>query len=159
MIKLSHPILAIISGAIWLTVGLWLLPLGLNFLIEGGRGDIGNYPLIQFFSSFAAPESAAVFLIAMGLLIGNLKGKFVLGKSARKGVERIRNLSNPAPLTKIYSAKYYLLLGGMVLLGLSIKWLGLPLDIRGLVDVAIGAALIRGALIYFREAALLARPA
>jgi hypothetical protein len=38
----------------------------------------------------------------------------------------------------------------MVLLGLVIRFLPIPIDARGLVDVAIGSALINGAMLYFR---------
>jgi hypothetical protein len=55
-------------------------------------------------------------------------------------------------LTQIYSPTYYLLIGIMIGLGLSLKIFGLPIDIRGLVDVTIGAALINGAMLYFRSA-------
>ena len=90
-------------------------------------------------------------MVAVCLMIGYLKGKHVLGKSAVRGIERIRAFPNPTSLGNIYSAKYYVLLAIMIGLGLSIKYLGLPHDVRGAIDVAIGAALINGALIYFRN--------
>ena len=112
-----------------------------------------HFPLLHSIAPyFGGKEQTATILIALGLLIGFFKGRFILGKSAKRGVERICSFPNPTSLSNIYSAKYYILLGGMVGLGMSIKFLGLPNDIRGLVDVAIGAALINGAMIYFRSA-------
>lgn len=147
MIKLSHAALAFLSGLVWMAVGCFLLPLGLKLLL------IGDGPLIEALSaSLGGAEQVALILVSLALFIGFMKGRHVLAKSAVKGIERLQTLPNPASLAKIYSPKYYLLLGGMVLLGLSIKYLGVPNDIRGMVDVAIGAALIQASLVYIRFA-------
>lgn len=155
MLKMTHKALIIFSGMIWLAVGCFLLPLGLNFLLQAVQNTYlhsgQNYPLLQLFSSFLPNvENRVIVLIAMGLLIGYSKGRYVLGKSALKGVQRIRSLSNPTELKNIYSFKYYILLALMIGLGISMKYLGIPADIRGVIDVAIGSALINGSMIYFR---------
>ena len=153
MLKLRHTHLIIISGLIWLAVGTMLLYMGLGFVIQGSQPirTESHYPLLQTLSSFlGSTEQAALLIVILGLVIGYAKGRYVLGKSAYKGVERIHKLTNPAPLTQLYSLKYYLLLATMIGLGFSMKYLGLPLDVRGLIDIAIGSALINGAMIYFR---------
>ncbi len=155
MIKMSHKALIIFSGLIWLIVGCFLLPLGLNFLLQAVQKihlhEKVHYPLLSLFLSLTSNvENAAVILIAIGMLIGYSKGRYILGKSALKGVQRIRSFSNPTELKNIYSLKYYILLIIMIGLGVSMKYLGIPTDIRGLIDVAIGSALINGAMIYFR---------
>jgi hypothetical protein len=139
---------------IWVAVGLFLLPLGITLLVNSpGEAAHGYYPLINYLAPYVGgAQQAALGLIIVGLFIGYAKGKAVLGKSARRGVARILTFPNPTQLTNIYSPVYYMLLGGMVLLGMSIKWLGIANDIRGVVDVAIGSALINGALVYFRLA-------
>jgi hypothetical protein len=157
MLKISHAALVAISGLVWFAVGGWLLPLGLSLMLEGTKqaqlSDVASLPLLRFLSPYLGGfEQAALLLIVVGLLIGQLKGLKVLGKSAQRGIERIKTFPNPTEITNIYSAKYYILLGGMVGLGMGIKFLGLSNDVRGLVDIAIGTALIRGALIYFRSA-------
>lgn len=157
MLKMSHKSLIIFSGLIWLAVGCFLLPLGLNFLLQAIENSYqhadNNYPLLQLFSSFSLNvENAVVILIAIGMLIGYSKGRYVLGKAALKGVRRIRSFPNPTALQNIYSPKYYILLGAMIGLGMSMKYLGIPADVRGVIDVAIGAALINGAMIYMRAA-------
>ncbi|MBS4165929.1 MULTISPECIES: hypothetical protein [unclassified Neochlamydia] len=157
MLKLSHKALIVFSGIIWLAVGSFLLSLGLNFLLHAAQDmhvlEKNSYPLLNLFSSiFSNAENIIVFLIALGLIIGYSKGRYVLGKAAVKGVERIYSLPNPTYLQNIYDSKYYILLAGMMGLGFSMKYLGIPADIRGLIDVAIGSALINGAMIYFRLA-------
>jgi hypothetical protein len=154
MFKLSHRSLIIISGLVWFVVGCGLLQLGLSFLMQTVQanpielqGSLSAY----LGSLLGGVQEAVVLLIGIGMLVGYFKGRYVLGKSARAGINRILSLPNPTPLSSIYSAKYYILLAGMVGLGMSIKFLGVPLDVRGAIDVAIGAALINGAMVYFQH--------
>jgi hypothetical protein len=154
--KLSHTKLIMISGLVWFGVGVYLLQLGLNLLLGGVNSpdlSASQYPLLRTLSPYTGSlESAAIVLVVIALFIGYFKGRYVLGKSAKRGVDRIRSFPNPAPLQNIYSWQYYILLGSMVLLGISIKYMGLNNDVRGLVDAAIGSALINGAMIYFKLA-------
>lgn len=157
MFKASHKVLAVVSGSIWLAVGLWLLTLGLSLLLSSLETQGLGYPLINLTAPYMGGwEQSVAVLIAIALFIGYYKGRYVLGKSAEKGIDRIKALPNPAPFSKIYSAKYYILLGAMIVLGISIKLL--PHDVRGFIDVAIGSALINGAVIYFKSALKLRNP-
>lgn len=158
MFKLTHATLIFLSGCVWLLVGCFLLPLGLNFIVETLlRENSGQfYPVLHFLAPYAGGlEPAALIWIAMTLLIGFLKGRRVFAKSVNRSVARILTLPNPAPLSKIYTPGYYLLLGSMVLLGVLVRFA--PLDIRGGVDIAVGSALINGAVLYFRQAWLARR--
>jgi len=149
--KIKHPAMIVLSGAVWFAVGLYLLPLGLSLILEASRFS-SQYPLMGILAPLlGGGEMAAILLIVLGLFVGYMKGKHVLAKAATRSIERIRSLPEPVSLLYVYNLRYYLLLGGMVLLGLSIKWLGIPNDIRGTIDVAIGAALINGAVFYFRN--------
>ena len=155
MLKLKHTTLVVISGLVWFGIGVYLLQLGLNLLFESvhfsATSLTGTYPLVNFLKQYSgSAEGAMLIVVVISLFIGYLKGRYVLGKSAQKGVQRILSFPNPTSLGNIYSAKYYVLLGGMVALGISVKYLGFTHDVRGLVDVTIGSALINGAMIYFR---------
>jgi len=152
--KLSHKKLIIVSGLVWLAIGVYLLQLGLGLLIGSLQSTQESHlPVIKFLSHYiGGVEVAALLLVVAALYIGYFKGRFILGKSAKRGVARIRTFSDPAPLKNIYEPKYYVLIGLMVGLGISIKFLGLSNDVRGFVDVIIGSALINGAMVYFRLA-------
>lgn len=157
MFKFSHATLIAVSGFIWLAIGGFLLSLGLRLILGSIQPEFAYFekhlPLLDNLTPiFGGIEQAALLLIAFCLMIGYFKGRYVLGKSARRGVARLLTFPNPTSIGNLYSSKYYLLLGAMVGLGMSIKYLGLPNDVRGAVDVAIGAALINGAMIYFRLA-------
>lgn len=145
--QLAHSRLIMLSGALWLCVGLFLLPFGITLLLhEEVR------PLTTSLSPlFGGLQEATVALLASALFIGYIKGRYVLGKSSRRIVNRIRSFPDPTSLANIFSPAYLILLGSMILLGISIKFFGVPNDVRGFVDVAIGAALINGAFITFRQ--------
>lgn len=151
----KHTTLIAMSGAVWFTVGCSLLTLGLNLLAEGTQvlhHHTKPYPWLEGLSPyFGSLEYAAVALMALGLFIGFFKGRYVLAKTAAKGVAYIRELPEPSPFYKMYSVKSLILIGMMMGLGMSIRTFGVPSDIRGFVDVAVGAALIHGAMGYFRE--------
>lgn len=148
--KFSHASLIALSGLIWLAIGAYLMPLGLNFLIQAAALP-SHAPLMKAILPVVETyDKASLLLVAAALFIGYFKGRVVLGKSVRRSTSRILALPNPAPLSQVYDWKYYLLIGLMVLIGLAFKFA--PLDIRGFVDVTIGSALINGAMLYFRAA-------
>lgn len=155
MLKCSHATLTFVSGLVWLFAGISLFSLGLQLLLGPlflGYALDTRYPVINYLAPYLGGFPAIGLLLAISLCIGYFKGRYVLGKSAHKGVLRIRQFPNPTSLARIYSAKYYLLLGGMMGLGFSIKFFGLPNDIRGFIDAAIGLALLYGSTIYFNQA-------
>jgi len=148
--KLKHPYLIGIAGLTWLAMGLYLLPLGLNLLnqtlVEPFPG-----PLARGLTAIMRQRDYAVIvIIAAGLFIGYYKGKFVLRKAAQREASRIFALPNPAPLLHLYSRRFYILVVLMMGLGMCLRFFGVPNDIRGFVDVAVGAALIQGGVTYFR---------
>lgn len=154
MFKANHVSLAIISGVVWLVVGTFLLILGINFLVSSILHDnYVNYshPLIdgvKFISGGIEP--AILILAACCLLIGYLKARVIFSKTVRKSIAHIQSLPNPSSIHKIYTFRYLLLLGCMGFLGYIVRFA--PLDVRGAIDIAVGAALMNGAFIYFRQA-------
>lgn len=158
MFKVTHTTLIFLSGFVWLIVGCFLLPLGLNFVIESLLQENSSlpHPILNFFAPYLGGiEPAALLLIALALVIGFLKGKRIFAKSVQRSVDRIRKLPNPASLSKIYTPGYYLLLGSMIFLGILVRYT--TQDIRGGVDIAVGTALVTGAMLYFKQAWLVSK--
>lgn len=153
-VKLTPFKLIIFSGFVWFAIGLYLLTLGMHFIV--GTAVSGAYDptsLLALFSPIAGGrEQGALLLIVIGLLLGFIKGRLVLAKTVQKVVDRIRSLPMPIKLSQVYGLSYVALIGVMVLLGMSLKWLQVPLVLRGIIDVAIGSALMNGASAYFRTA-------
>lgn len=157
MLHFRRPVLVMFSGMIWMVIGCGLLSQGLNLLIDGAKGALvegqAAYPLLKLCASLAGGEhGAALLLVSVGLALGYVKGRYVLFKSCKRVVARISELPEPASLFKMWSPAFYFLIGFMMLLGMGMKVSGVPSDLRGVIDVAVGSALINGAMVYFRFA-------
>lgn len=156
MIKTSHNTLYALSGLLWLGIGVMLLNLGLGFLMHGFQGSVfvedGYSSLIKKISTFTGGfDYAAIFLVILSLLVGFTKGRFVMQKAALKSAARISKLPNPTSFLNIYNRSNLILIAIMVGLGMTMKYLALPYDIRGSIDIAVGSALMQGSLAYFRR--------
>lgn len=125
----------VISGAVWCIVGGFLLSLGLYLLISCQKNTI--------------------ILIPVSLILGFIKGRFILSKTAQKAVKRILLISEPISFLQIYPPVYLGLIASMMLLGMGLKWLDLTYYIRGAVDIAVGFALVNASTTYFRSAYIL----
>ena len=133
----SHKTLLTISGVIWLSIGLFLLNLGITFITQG---------------QLTGQENSSMFYIVIALIVGQFKGRFVMTKAAQRSFDRITALKNPTSLNNLYTRGNYLLIVLMMGLGMLMKYISLPYMIRGFIDIAVGAALIQGALAYIRFA-------
>ena len=155
--KISPKVAIVLSGLIWLSVGFMLMYKGLFFIIDGATslvfGQRAAYSLIQKLIYFTGNyEQAALIEIALAIFVGFLKSKMIFRKTVNRFVTRVRSLKAPIPFTKVYTFPYLLILAFMALLGVSMKYLPIPIDVRGFIDIAVGAALINGAMMYFRSA-------
>ncbi|MGP0566535.1 hypothetical protein ACTRW9_05485 [Nitrospina sp. 32_T5] len=129
-----------LAGSIWGLVGLFLLVrgIGMYFLAIETQGSSQN----------------AVFIsLAAGLLIGAVKGKFVLTKTARRNKNRIDNLTPPLKFHHVYAKPFYIFIAAMMGLGFMLRALNEHLG--GYVVVAaiycgVGMALMVSSLVYWR---------
>jgi hypothetical protein len=159
--EIPRPYFLLCQGLVWLAVGLYLLPLGIFFLMQTLEpGYSSSLPLYGLLASISlTPTESACSLLALGLLIGRIKSRTVFAKAVTKSEQYVASLPARASVFKIYPPRYILLVGVMMGLGISMRVFSVPLDIRGFVDVAVGAALTQGAIAYFkafRKALLLA---
>lgn len=121
-----------ISGLIWAFVGALLLYKGLRILSGLSNSD------------------TATLWVAAGLLVGFVKGRFVLAKTAKRLTDRIASLQEPIQFSQVYPKSYWLLLASMMGMGALLRLA--PADWHGFVDVAVGSALMNGAMLYFKAA-------
>ncbi len=134
------------TGLVWLLVGFFLTLKGLKLIVSGVFSE--NF-FISWIGSF---ENASLVLIACSLLLGFIKGRFVMIKTINRVTKHLLSLPYPLKVTNLYPTSYYILLGSMILLGILCKFLGIPKMLLGCIDLTIGSALINGAMIYFRYA-------
>ncbi len=146
---LKHSTLLGVAGSIWLLVGIMLMILGLNLLVNVERAS-GLFQLLT--DLLGRADYASIALVVIALIVGRLKGRFVLSKSVTRMQARLVKLGEPLPIWKIYSGGFYILIAFMMGLGMLFRFFGVPQDIRGFVDVAVGAALLSGSTAYFNKA-------
>jgi hypothetical protein len=147
-IFMSHKSWIMVSGFFWAIVGFFLLYKGLHLIAEGSLGVMRDQSFAV--SLFGSPEKGAMGLVAIGLFVGFIKGRFVLAKTVRRVCTRIVGLTLPISIKEVYSISYLLLIASMIFLGISLRLVPISLEIKGVVDVAIGSALLNGAMLYFR---------
>ena len=157
---LTHKRAVVISGLIWIIMGLFLFYKGMSSMLAALKGlfsqSYEGFSLILWISSFVGDfRKGIVSLFFLCFFVGFIKGRFILRKTVRRVTRRILNQSTPLSFRTLYSRGYYFLIGGMALMGMGFKLLPIPLDVIGTVDLMIGSALINGAMLYFREALLL----
>lgn len=156
MIKLSTRYLMILAGVNWLLVGLFLLTFGLYLeytsLIKPYFPEEPFSLLAYLMPKMGTKSTACISVIFLGLSIGYFKGKYVLKKTASKEIKRLQSLTPPHPLNHLYTWKYLLLILIMMSMGMGLRLLPIHGDVRGLIDIAVGAALIHGALHYLQHA-------
>ncbi|PWU15453.1 MAG: hypothetical protein C5B45_02560 [Chlamydiae bacterium] len=130
----------VVSGVIWLIIGGFLLSMGLYLLILQPSSQRQEY---------------AMALVCLGLLLGFIKGCFILSKTAQKAVKKVLLISEPISILQVYPPIYLGLIVSMMLLGIGLKWLEIDSYIRGVIDVAVGFALINTSKVYFQSAYVL----
>lgn len=127
-----------VAGLIWFGVGTMLLVRGLRFL-----GLIGS---LEAYSGFATGLT-----LAIAGLIGAIKGRFVLSRSALRNIDRIHKLPRPRPW-QVFAPRFYPLIGLMMGLGFVLRRLatigpGARIVVAG-VYCGIGAALAISSFAY-----------
>jgi hypothetical protein len=83
----------------------------------------------------------ARWLVLLALVIGTLKSRFVLDKTARKSLKRIMEMNDNTCIGAVYSWKTWLLVGLMMAFGITMRRLTDPGMVIGTLYVAIGWAL------------------
>jgi len=130
-----------LAGSIWGLVGL--------FLVIRGAGMYQAALETQ-----NATQTALMISIAIAVIIGVAKGKFVLSKTARRNKSRIDSIDEPLKVHHVYAKSFYFLIAGMILLGVSLRTFNEYLG--GYVVVAaiycgIGLALMVSSLTYWKK--------
>lgn len=151
--KFRHSTLIVISGLTWLAIGSYLLFLGLTLLLNSTLDQSDKiYPIVSNLAPYVGgTEQVGLFLAALFLGVGYMKSKYVLSRTVLRTLTNICSSPNPSGLGTVYNRQYIMLIGAMAMLGAGIKFLQLPDDIRGSIDIAIGSALINGSVLYFKS--------
>ena len=122
---------------------LWML-VGIMLCLRGGYWIFAD-----------SHTSHLCFLILpLALLAGIVKSAWVLEKSAARTTARIRQLDERSPIWRLFSPTTYLLILGMMALGVACRWAGKHWHITGAVGIlylVVGIALLSGSRKYWME--------
>jgi hypothetical protein len=139
---LKKQTLMFMAGAVWLIVGAALIAKGVGLMLSALHGKaalVGSAPV-------------AMILLIVGMVVGMLKGRFALSRSAMRTIGRLSPMEGPVRLTQLYRIQDIVLIAAMVALGRILHLTHCPGDIHGFIDVAVGTGLVYGAVVYFRFA-------
>lgn len=120
---------------------LWLVG-GISLLVAGAN-RLATIPQ----ETLLSPMVLAGFVAAVA--IGLAKGRFVLSKTSVRNLSRIHAMGDdPQPLAQVYSIRSWITIELMLVLSAALTWLAAPVLIRGLVNLAVGLALIASSQAY-----------
>lgn len=120
-----------IAGIIWTLVGAGLLTMGMKFWFQ--------FPYLGLL------DTKHITFGAIALSLGLAKGKFVLDRTAGRVIERVDALQEPNPFKSVFQMfgiKTIALIVLMMMIGLGLRMMGVSYEIRGLIYLAVGAALL-----------------
>lgn len=120
-----------IAAAIWTIVGTGLFIMGLVFWF--------HFPYLGFL------DTRHVIGGTGALSVGLIKGKFILDKTANRVIERVETLAEPNPLKSVFQmfgAKTIILILAMMGIGIVLRLAGVSFEVRGLIYIAVGTALV-----------------
>ena len=106
---------------------------------------------IKGFNSLTAEMAFSVAFVSV--IIGTLKYLLVIRRASDRLINHIRSQNEPIPFKKIYPPRIYPIMALMVVIGPIIKHIGLPSNIKALIDLTVGIALFNGASDFLKEAA------
>lgn len=121
----------IIAASLWTAVGIGLLSMGLVFWF--------HLPYLGFLDWQHLSGGA------IALSVGLLKGKVILDRTANRVIERVDTLAEPNPVKSIFQmfgGKTIALILAMMGIGIILRLAGVSFEIRGLIYIAVGMALI-----------------
>ncbi|MBI5274299.1 MAG: hypothetical protein HY860_04510 [Chlamydiales bacterium] len=139
----------ILASILWLTIGSLLLVKGLNMVNVLATWQ-AHAPLLSWFYQHQQKEMhAPLMLVFLGVFLGFIKGNTVFRKMVRKNVYRLKQMQR-VKVMQIFPRATWIIMASMMFLGFLFKLLPIPLDVRAVILIAVGSALIQGAIFYLR---------
>lgn len=125
---------------------------GIRYIVFAAKFPVCNqFSVVQALAPLVKnADTAATWLIALSLGLGWIKGRFALTKTATRVTNRILSQPSPVGISSVYGKGYLALVSCMIALGISLKWTGIPPDVRGVIDLTVGSALVHASVFYFR---------
>ena len=127
----NKTMLILIAGLVWVLVGLILSLLAVHWW----QKYTGSFLLL---------------FVVLGLLLGILKGYFIFSSMVTNNIKRIIKLNEQVFILAFISWKSYLLISGMMALGISLRNSTLPKQYLAIFYLGVGLAMIFSSIHYFK---------
>ena len=145
--------------SIWFLVGGMLLYKGVEYLMESVALQLiarDEQPLLGFFTHLlGSPYYALMQMLFASLAIGYVKGFLALKRSTERLIRVVQPYGEKIPLAAAFPWWYVAVMVVMMGLGMAMKFAPLYSDVRGMIDVAVGFALLSGSTFFLRAIASL----
>ena len=140
-VKLNPVQLKKLAFAIWVSGGVALTMVGITRLMSVQEG-----------MAAPSPTTLAIALVA-AIVIGVAKGKFVLGKTAQRNLERLNAMTEPQKPIHVYSVRSWIIIGLMVGISVMLNLGIIPTELwlRGAINLGIGVALMVSSFVYVSQ--------
>ncbi len=152
--KVSKNSAIFIGFGMWFFAGVMLLYKGMNYLYEAQLMQSYSrteQPVLGFLSHlFGSVDYALLSVVLVSALFGYIKGYVALRKAADRLIRRIAPYGGKVPLPVAFPVWYVGIIFGMMMLGFVIKFLPISTDVRGMLDTAIGFALLNGSTFFLK---------
>jgi hypothetical protein len=134
--KVSPRFLLQFAFAIWLAGGIVLTSNGMALL----QGWLMTNP--------GADWHQLIVPVILAAVVGYGKGRFVLGKTSARNIERIGQMSEPQKLIAVYSTRSWIVIAAMVGISVALTLSHIAPYWRGIINVGIGMGLMVSAQAY-----------
>ena len=128
----DRSILVLIAGLVWAMVGLMLSRLA-----------------ILWWERYTG--SFLVLFVIIGMILGIVKGYYVFSRIVKKNIDRIARMEGNGFILAFIPWKTYLLIAGMMILGITLRHSTLPKQYLAILYLGVGLAMILSSLQYFRN--------
>lgn len=144
--KIKHSQALRLTGLLWFFIGLFLTVSGIVFFLKAYemQSTLWILPL------FPAKEIGFLVLFLVAIILGFLKARFLLMRSVKKMTSKLLKMENPVVLKKLYPITFYLLVFCMLSLGLILRLLHIPQDVKAFFMLTVGIGLLNGSALYFQ---------
>lgn len=151
-VKFSYVGALVFFGILWLMVGIGLSLKGYQYgLLAIGADDLTSLIALPQ-DTLRKTEQSLMMMLSIGLMVGYLKGRFIMTRSVQRFMRGIVQLDEPLTIRDILTTKYLILIGCMMILGIILRYLPIPFSIKATVDFAVGVALLYGSFYTFQQA-------
>lgn len=131
----------------------WLAAGGLLFYLGWARllgPQVVSIWWIKLQGHFGREHTTLLYLL-LGIVLGQLKGRLALCRVANRFVAKIRSWPESASLLEFFKIRECLLTLVMAVMGSLLRLLSLPDDVRGVILLAVGGALLQGGVHIYRR--------